>query len=450
VKKPRKPRRAESARNSRPSPDADSHPHQPTHPPAETDGLLDVLESHMGMMAVVEDTLSRSDLPRAAQAGANLRVAMEHYRQAHRALHPSDLNGPMIAVHYQDLFESAPEGYLVTNPAGRINIANNAAAAMLNMPRQYLTLKPMNVLIGDMDRNRFWAALHSMRHLARGEWIFQMIPRARPPMTVQATANVIQNLGGGLAGLRWILHDVSLQQDHMEHAAATREKLQSLATNIVAAEERERRRIAVQVHDRVSQPLAMTKMAIGRLRRGATPEQLRVIEELTPMLDIMIHESRTLTFELSPPMLYEIGFGAAISSLGDVLQRDHGLRVQVREDASIEPMEMRVLLYQFAHELLMNIVKHAKATAAMVTVRHEGNHSITVTVADDGSGFDAHDVARHRTSYGLFSIRTRLEQVGGFMRIESSSASGTCVTLTVPFGGGGGKFAHLTRAGIKV
>jgi PAS domain S-box-containing protein len=397
--------------------------------------LDELMNAHLALMSAVEQKLTVSDPYRGAQAASKLRVALQQIREAHEQIRPAARAETIDPARYQDLFESAPDGYVVTDMAGKINDVNSAAAMMLNVARNYLTLKPLGVYIAQSDRDRYWTAMHSMRHLARGEWIFQLIPRERPSIIVQATANVMLSNSGAVAGLRWILRDITQQQEAVEHAAESREKLSSLASNISAAEERERRRIAVELHDRLSQPLAMTRMSIGRLKKTATPEQLKLLDEMAALLDKMIQESRTLTFEISPPALYEIGFGAAVSSLGDILQRDHNLRVDVREDAPIEPEETRVLLFQFTRELLMNIVKHAKATAAIVTVRHNGKQGITVTIADDGSGFNAAKVSKSRASYGLFSIRTRLEQVGGFMRIDSGPSSGTRVTLSIPVKG---------------
>jgi signal transduction histidine kinase len=138
---------------------------------------------------------------------------------------------------------------------------------------------------------------------------------------------------------------------------------------------------------------------------------------------------------LSPPILYDLGFEAAVEWLADTVREQHGILVQVSKDAHHKPMndEIRVLLFQAVRELLFNVVKHAKAQVVKVSLDRE-RMNLRVQVADDGVGLgiDPKSAAAAAQGFGLFSIRERLKHLGGNMEVESEPGRGTRVTLTVP------------------
>ena len=108
------------------------------------------------------------------------------------------------------------------------------------------------------------------------------------------------------------------------------------------------------------------------------------------LLEQTLEDTRTLTFELSPPILYELGLVRALQWLAEELSRRHGIKVVIDgSPAAGEQLgdDLRSLLFRSVRELLINVIKHAQATAARVSIRgYEGG--VRVTVADDGHGFD--------------------------------------------------------------
>jgi len=223
------------------------------------------------------------------------------------------------------------------------------------------------------------------------------------------------------------------------------QRLRALALELSMAEERERRQIAIEIHDRISQNLAMAKLRLASIQSRFTPEtKARVGADFYDALFLLeqtLEDTRTLTFELSPPILYELGLVPAIQWLGEQLSRRHGIKVSVDGSATAGDGlgdDLRSLLFRAVRELLINVVKHAGATAARVSIRdYEGG--VRVTVADDGHGIVPSDPARGRaskegahTGFGLFSMRTRLEEIGGKVEISSVPDTGTRVTLSAP------------------
>jgi PAS domain S-box-containing protein len=216
------------------------------------------------------------------------------------------------------------------------------------------------------------------------------------------------------------------------------DKLRSFASELALAEERERRRIATSLHDQIGQSLAVTKIKLDALRHSMPGGQyLQVLEELCNSLGDTIAQTRSLTFDLSSPILHELGFEAAVASwLCEQIETEHGITTEFHSDQQPKPMDegMRVLLFRSVRELLINIVKHANASKVRVSSRRIG-HRIEVIVADNGIGFDSAETLAKATTkggFGLFSVRERLEKLAGHLQIESKPGRGCKVTMTAP------------------
>jgi len=214
------------------------------------------------------------------------------------------------------------------------------------------------------------------------------------------------------------------------------DRLRSLAAQLAMTEERERRHIAVCLHDRIGQGLAVIKLKLENLRGAARDEsQNRVIDQLCEVLGAVMQETRALTFEISPPILHELGLVPALEWLADHVQNHFGLPVTVHGEPGAADLDddVRTLVFRSVNELLNNVVKHARASGASVGVKI-GARVLRVSVADDGVGFDPERADRGRATggFGLFSVRERLAFVGGSLDIASSPGKGTCVTLTAP------------------
>lgn len=140
-----------------------------------------------------------------------------------------------------------------------------------------------------------------------------------------------------------------------------------------------------------------------------------------------------MTFELSPPVLYELGLEAALEWLAEQFQKRHRIPCELKDDGRAKPLgdDVRAMLFRAANELLLNVAKHAHAHAARVSVRRLAQE-VRVTVEDDGVGFDTSEARARSRGFGLFNIRERLEQIGGHVEIKSGPGRGTRVTIAAP------------------
>jgi signal transduction histidine kinase len=225
----------------------------------------------------------------------------------------------------------------------------------------------------------------------------------------------------------------SERRDAARELAEREKELRLLATRLVVAEDNERRRIAVLLHDGVVQQLAVLRGRLDQHPRAASAGLSRHPKELCEFVDQIICEIRELNFRLASPVLCELGLAAAIQCLCERLERTSGIRCRFAAEPEPAPLPhaLRAILYRAVRELLVNVEKHARASVVTVRVRRE-DARIRIVVADDGVGFDPEHVGRQLTAdggFGLFSIREAMEQVGGGIRISSRAGRGTRVHL---------------------
>ncbi len=215
------------------------------------------------------------------------------------------------------------------------------------------------------------------------------------------------------------------------------EKLRSLATELAESEERERRRIAQALHDRIGQVLALANIKIGALLdASADPKLTRDLAAVRALVAESIAETRSLTYDLSPPILYELGFEAALDWLAEWIGQQYGVVVEIDGDGHGVPLSLqwRTTLFSAVRELLVNVAKHSGSKSARVRLRKKGG-MIGVSVADTGVGMDPAGRGKAEPEgFGLFSIRERLGSMGGEVAVTSRRGKGTTVTLSVPVG----------------
>lgn len=233
----------------------------------------------------------------------------------------------------------------------------------------------------------------------------------------------------------------TLEQRVTERTAVAEEstrQLRVLAGQLLEAEMKARRRVADLLHEHFQQMLVAARMRLGLARgRSTDGELLAELARADQILEQAVRESRTLAVQLSPPVLHELGLGPALDWLSRWMREMHGLAVEVREVTDVEPdaASVRALVFESIRELLFNVVKHAQVERAWVEVSRTPQGWMRVVVQDEGAGFDPDHRPRDSGSevqFGLFSIRERIESLGGHMEIESRPGHGTRVVLQAP------------------
>ncbi|MCE5278516.1 MAG: response regulator [Planctomycetaceae bacterium] len=234
-----------------------------------------------------------------------------------------------------------------------------------------------------------------------------------------------------------------LEQRVQERTAELRHRSQQLSrvvSELALTEQRERGRLAQVLHDGLQQLLVGAKFHLAVLERSGNAAMGKAIAGIMDLLDDSIETSRSLTAELSPPILHQGGLVPAMEWLARWMQEKHGLTIALSAERVPDAIgeDALILLFQATRELLFNVVKHAGVKSAAVRVGRF-NGAIQITVADDGAGFDpgaltAEDAAG---GYGLFSIKERLDLLGGSMEVDSAPGRGSRFTLIAPVAASG-------------
>ncbi len=222
----------------------------------------------------------------------------------------------------------------------------------------------------------------------------------------------------------------------LEDLEKSRDNLRKLASELVMTEERERKRIAVTLHDEVAQTLAAAKMRLDLLRKITDSEaSLKVADEAGELIVQSIRETRSLMNTISSPVLSDMGLPAVVQNLAEQASANYGLAVSQSVSGEFGELgeELGVLIYQASRELLQNVAKHARARSASVQVIAEDS-GIRAIVTDDGRGFEVGEIGSpgREGGFGLFSIRERVKSFNGSMLIESTPGKGTKVTIALP------------------
>jgi len=215
--------------------------------------------------------------------------------------------------------------------------------------------------------------------------------------------------------------------------------LQELAKELTETEQRERQRIADKIHEDLQQLLVGSKLRATALRMQAenSPGKGSTAQELENLLEQSIAKARSLSYEISPPILRHSELGQALVWAADRTEQLHGLHldVQIAPDLPACEEPVKVFLFSAVSELLLNVVKHSEAREARIKLSCDGSQ-IAVRVEDSGKGFNPDkSLARSatRAGFGLSSIERRLTVFGGRMEVETRPGAGTAVTLRVPY-----------------
>lgn len=237
-----------------------------------------------------------------------------------------------------------------------------------------------------------------------------------------------------------LLQEIEVRKKVEFELLAQQQKLQELALDVAMAEERERDRIASELHDQVGQRLILAKIKLDTLASSLTGAEFE--EEavgVETLIEQTIQDIRSLTFQIRPPLLASAGLEAALRWLGEELQADFGLEVHFEDDGKEKPLryEIRSTVFQAVRELMLNVAKHAGTRRCRVTMSRNGEMMV-IEVEDGGVGIKpgAGEGGSARSGgFGLSNVRQKIQHLGGSFSIDAKPTGGTLAALTVPLQG---------------
>ncbi|MFZ1803742.1 MAG: PAS domain S-box protein [Nitrospira sp.] len=213
-------------------------------------------------------------------------------------------------------------------------------------------------------------------------------------------------------------------------------QLEELTSKLLAAQEHERKRIARDLHDDVSQRLAALVLEVASLEHHSSTvpgELTRALAPLREQLEQLSDDVHTLAYRLHPSLLEHAGLRPAVEEHVHQVSRRTGLPIHLKilDVPDAVPLDQATCLFRVMQESVQNVVKHAQATTVTVQLRGSSK-GVGLSVIDNGKGFDSQDLRIHQQGLGLSSMEERLRQLHGFFRIQSRSSHGTKVCAWVP------------------
>jgi len=345
---------------------------------------------------------------------------------------------------YHTMITSMAEGVMLCDIDGRVLACNESAERILHSSRSAIVGRPLADLFPEIAGDSSTAAhplatalqTRQSRHdlllgigRARGEngWI---------SMNVQP---LLQEKSPESRTVILTFRDITERKKREEEILHYQKRLRWLASELTLVGERERRKLAMELHDQIGQMLAISKIRLSALQQSLdNPEYREPLQDIHDMISEVLKDVQSLTFELSSLILYQRGLEAAVHNFGERLFTRQELTFSCdSEGYSTElPENAKVILYRVICELLYNVARHADADAVRVVFNHR-NGFTRVTVIDNGKGFDAAKVMKPDPSndhFGLFSIREQVDFLGGEVLIDTHDGRGTRITVTIPRG----------------
>jgi PAS domain S-box-containing protein len=234
------------------------------------------------------------------------------------------------------------------------------------------------------------------------------------------------------------IEDITARKRAEQQVQEYQRRLQALAAQLTLTEERERRRMARELHDEVGQTLAFARMRLASAREARSETKREIIlDQVSQALRQAIGEIRDLVFDLSSPLMHELGLAFALKEwLEDQVGKKQGLQTEFVHDGQRLPLDddVMAILFRSARELLTNVVKHARAQRVVVRLERKGEE-VRIVVQDDGVGFDVQALpgaVDREGGFGLFSIQERMSDLGGALEITSAPGQGCTAVLTAP------------------
>lgn len=361
------------------------------------------------------------------------RVDLTQHKKTEIALRESE-------ERYRNFYDNIPLMYFTLDADAVILSVNTLGAAELGYQQDELTGRNVLEVFHPGDHHavteQFEKSLRDPGRVAR--WEFRKVRKDGTMLWVHEAASTVRGDDGRPVVLV-VCEDVTERKQSEQQLLEHKQQLQNLTSELSLAEERERRRIASGLHDQIGQTLAIVQMKLGELAgAGLDDDGGRQVVELRELVDQSVDAIRSLTFELSSPLLYELGLEAALQGLAEQVEERHGISCSFETDRESKPLtdDSNVVLYHVVRELLFNVVKHSEADRAGVAVR-AADGRIQITVHDDGVGIDTTNFGETFGSsggFGLFSIHERLNHLGGSLAVDSDAGQGTRVVVTAPLG----------------
>lgn len=253
----------------------------------------------------------------------------------------------------------------------------------------------------------------------------------------ETVGTAVRDEHGEPVGLIAFVRNVTARSDAEEGMRRYQQRLKKSVSATSLHQERERRALADRLQERVGQTLAVCRMKAEEIagRKPRTPGSVQA-REISDLLREATRQIRGLTFELSPPILYQLGLAPAVAWLCERVGEENGMKVSFADGRLEMPLsdDVKATLFHAVRELLFNAAAHSGAREVRVRIERD-SREIRVRVEDDGAGFDP-AAAASGEGLGLFLTSERIEDLGGGLEIDAAPGRGARAALSLPLEAG--------------
>ncbi len=397
---------------------------------------------NLAQQARTKEALQKSEdrLSSLIEENEMLRRKIEEQKRVEIVLQNSELR-------FRTIFEGASVGMAFINLHGRLLMSNSSLQNMLGYRAKELSRMIFTEIIHPDDKEKNISFFQELICGTRDH--YQMEVRHLSKDGTCAWANLIVTLIRGRTGKPKfaiaMVHDITKRKQAEAEIKSSHAQLRNLSAHLQSAIEAERKQIAREIHDELGQTLTALKLDLAWLGKRLPEEypDLHVqTNSLSALVDGTIQKVKTIATELRPGVLDNLGLTAAIEWQTEELRKRTGLNCQVH----FEPSEIKldsnrsIDIFRILQESLTNIVRHAQAANANVSLKKNGKH-LHIEISDDGIGIKEEQIDDLR-SIGLIGMRERVHSWGGEITITGRPQQGTTITVTIPLNG-------VSREGIK-
>jgi PAS domain S-box-containing protein len=342
---------------------------------------------------------------------------------------------------YQQLVETMNEGFVVVDKLGKIAYANKRFSDMLGYSLEEIIGTTTQDYFVEKNRTSFERRMEMRSHEAASTYVTELVGKQGRKIWVKISTSLRFDLKKTPAGSFAVITDITEQVQVEEALRESEQAKRMLAAQVMSAQEKERKRIAYELHDGIGQTLSAIKFyvenAISKCNMHTCPanENITLFKSIVPKLQDAIVEVRRISMDLRPSILDDIGILATLAWFSREFQviYDH-IRVELKHNIqeSDIPKHLKVVIFRIVQEAMNNCAKYGKADNLQICVAIDGN-TLELVVKDNGQGFDYAEVlARDKSvsgGMGLISLRERAEVSNGKFSIESAKGKGTCITV---------------------
>jgi PAS domain S-box-containing protein len=343
--------------------------------------------------------------------------------------------------YFNNIIESINDALVVVGPDGKIRSVNWKTGEILGYEEKDLVGMEMHGLVPQGERIfDFPDFLTQVKGSNVGNREVDFLTKSGKRVPMLLSAAVLRNKEGESEEAVCIARDITVRKEVEEALRQSERDLHHLSSQLIRAQEDERRRLSIKLHDELGQALIVLKLQLSSIRQGLRADQDELKMECDEMLGYIkqVTESvRRLSRDLSPAILDDLVLSAALRHLVDNFRKYSGLDCSVELMADLDHIFSRdeeITVYRIIQECLTNVVKHAEATHVSLVISDDGR-SISFRIEDNGKGFNLNRASHwdaDRTGLGLVAMSERVRMLGGFLEIHGQEGEGTRIIFSVP------------------